>query len=226
MVDNNLVFSNILEYKYDFKVSESVVTYNQWKKEFSNYDFNNKSLDSRNDYPVIFINNFFDIIRYCDALEKRMIKEGLINDSQYIDLLNVNEWEYSCLGTKSEIEVLGDDYERLKIFGWYEANSGDKVHMVKGKRPTIFNLYDMYGNVMEWCYDEEIENKFHLLSLKEIEVLPALGGCFYDNDINCLINKYNFVGINNQYGEPVGFRLGVFNKNINRLLGNGSPRYR
>lgn len=63
------------------------------------------------------------------------------------------EWEYACRsGTDTEF-FFGSDMRKLKIYAWYAENSHDRTHPVGQKKPNAFGLYDMYGNVAEWCND-------------------------------------------------------------------------
>jgi formylglycine-generating enzyme required for sulfatase activity len=63
------------------------------------------------------------------------------------------EWEYSCrAGTWTRFHS-GDSAEDLGRAGWFEGNSGSAPHAVGRKTPNAWGLYDLHGNVWEWCED-------------------------------------------------------------------------
>ncbi|WP_341227292.1 SUMF1/EgtB/PvdO family nonheme iron enzyme [uncultured Arcticibacterium sp.] len=70
------------------------------------------------------------------------------------------EWEYACKAGSDSIR-----YGDLDKIAWYKNNSGGRTHSIGEKAPNAFGLYDMLGNVWEWCsdiYDETVYGSYRV----------------------------------------------------------------
>jgi eukaryotic-like serine/threonine-protein kinase len=115
------------------------------------------------DLPVTVI-TWRDAVQFCNWLsERENLKPCYTRDSKGSWVLlaagegyrppTEAEWEFACRAGTTGLFSFGDKPEGLEEFGWYHKNASAASHSVGLKRPNHFGLYDMHGNVEEWCHD-------------------------------------------------------------------------
>ncbi len=122
------------------------------------------------------------------------------------------EWEYACRAGTTTHFSFGDDASALDQYAWWMRNSSRSSHPVGRKRPNAWRLYDMHGNLWEWCADWYDEG-YYADSPAEDPTGPASGarrvsrgGGFLDNpwDVRCA-NRFSFRPTSRT--DVVGFRV-------------------
>lgn len=73
------------------------------------------------------------------------------------------EWEYACRAGSKTAYSFGDDPSQLPDHGWFVDNA-EKPQVIKQKKPNKFGLYDMHGNVSEWCLDHYVKEYYGTLA--------------------------------------------------------------
>lgn len=119
-----------------------------------------KSGDSGSDvlqHPVADL-TWFMAMMFCEWLTLTFREQ--IPKSFRAALPTEAQWEFACrAGTQTEY-FSGDGEDALDGVGWYDRNSGDCSHPVAQKAPNSLGLYDVHGNVWEWCRDGFSEDAY------------------------------------------------------------------
>ena len=88
--------------------------------------------------PVVGV-SWQDAAAFCEWAEMKLPTEA--------------QWEYACRAGSNSAYCFGDDPEELEKYAWYVSNSKNQTHDVGSKLPNQFGLFDVHGNVWEWCAD-------------------------------------------------------------------------
>ena len=139
------------------------------------------------DYPVesVSLNDVREFIRRLNQREET---------NQY-RLPTQAEWEYACRAGGAARYCFGNDPDEIGAYAWYEKNSHGHPHIVGWKKPNLWGLYDMHGNVLEYCTD-----------LYSGMYPVARGGDFSDKPdlLECSVQEI----VTEDAGDPtIGFRL-------------------
>ena len=77
------------------------------------------------------------------------------------------EWEYACRAGAQTKFSFGEEPAKLKASAWFRANADQTTHPVGQKAPNAWGLYDMHGNVAEWCHDIYSEGFYQKTEAKD-----------------------------------------------------------
>ena len=181
-----------------FSIQSIEVTQRAWELVMKNNPSKDKTWK---DYPVTNI-SYTMCLQFIEELNR-------ITGDHYA-LPTEAQWEYAAKAGSSGKIFAGSD--SLKMVGWYSSNAGKRVHVVRELSPNAWGLYDMSGNVSEWCNDlyadYRLDNRY-VQDPKGADVSKEYvirGGSWKSDKNECRIaaRTHNQKGVDKQ---EYGFRL-------------------
>jgi len=130
-----------------FYLGVTEVTQGQWKSVMGTEPWSGRPyVKEGTDYPAMYV-DLQDVAAFCEKLSSK--------ERATYRLPTEAEWEYACRAGTITIFHFGDDPSRLEDYAWFRDNTwavgARHPHRVAQKKPNAFGLFDMHGNVSEWC---------------------------------------------------------------------------
>ncbi len=150
----------------------------------------------------------------CQEFFKKLNTQSAAGGGKF-QLPSEAQWEYACRAGSKTKYYFGDDETRLGDYAWYVKNSDDKTHPVGKKKPNAWGLYDMHGNVWEWCQDR-FDVGYYAKSPMD-DPTGAATGSYRVNRGGCWSAPARFCRSAGRYGDLPGLRFDFLGLRVSRV---------
>ena len=175
---------------------------NYTKKKDAYWD--NPYFKQNENHPVVCI-TYNDAMKYIEWLNKKT--------SKIYRLPTEAEWEFVCRADSTTKWYFGEEEKELNHYGWYNQNSNEKTHPIGDKKPNPWGLYDICGNVWEWCLDDYLDNynetsrDGRTSNSKGRKEYKTLRGGSWGSDANATYSSYRMSSEPTRCSNLIGFRI-------------------
>jgi formylglycine-generating enzyme required for sulfatase activity len=152
--------------------------------------------------------SWFDARRFCQRLSR--------STGHKYTLPTEAQWERACRAGTDTIRFWGDGEEEIGDYAWFFKNSGDMTHPVKTRKPNPWGLYDMLGNVEEWCHDWFVAGYYKPWGIMDNPKGPCwlfsargrvLRGAAFEHAESRMRSDYRSLDLPSSERNTIGFRL-------------------
>lgn len=207
----------------DFWMGETEVTQAVWKavmgttvaqqRDKANSNWLLNSVGSN--YPMYYV-NYNEAVEFCNKLNSKI--KNQLPSGWHFALPSEAQWEYAARGGKYKSPYKYSGSNNIDEVAWNRTTTEDDgTKPVKGAKPNALGLYDMTGNVWEWCLDWYSEDYYSVsastnpVCLSEDSKHVMRGGSWLSRDSDCRIAVRMGIYPDGRYGEN-GFRLVLVRK--------------
>ncbi|MBA2115638.1 formylglycine-generating enzyme family protein [Bremerella alba] len=191
-----------------FSISMTEVTQQQWEAVMATRPWHEQlRVKEGPQFPASYI-SWEDAVEFCRRLSE---KEG-----RTYRLPTEAEWEYACRAETNTLYSFGDNSDELVDFGWFAENANlvnqQYAHRVGRQKPNPWGLYDMHGNVWEWCHDFHAADYYAKSSVDnptgpESGATHVIrGGSWHDSNTHAR-SMFRFGYPANEKKDKIGFRV-------------------
>ncbi|MBQ8055273.1 MAG: formylglycine-generating enzyme family protein [Paludibacteraceae bacterium] len=192
-----------------FYIGMLEVTQSQWEKVIGTSIYQQKTKAGASsiygvgpDYPMYYV-SWDEAMEFCRLLSQKTGKTYTLPTEA--------QWEYAARGGNKNEGTKYAGSNMIDVVAWYNDNSGDNVHIVGSKRANALGIYDMSGNVWEWCKDWYANSYVSYDTNNPVGPSSGSnrvnrGGSWYDNASYCRVANrgYDSPGGRSDY---LGFRV-------------------
>jgi formylglycine-generating enzyme required for sulfatase activity len=197
----------------DYYLGVTEVTQGQYEKVMgTNPSYFQKRVIRKSDssmYPVEQV-SWEDAVKFCKKLSDLPEEKAA---GRVYRLPTEAEWEYACRAGSKTAYSFGEGSKSLGDYAWFDGNSNNQTHPVGEKKANAWGLYDMHGNVWEWCSDWYGEYPKGAVSdpvgPREGSYRVFRGGCWLNVAADCRSACRNGYDPSLRFGGNGGFRVAL-----------------